>query len=89
MADPQAPRPGVEIRDCPHCGKTGECRKGNTHGVTHSCAYCVQKSGVKITGNPFPIVPCAYCEGRGFHVIDLKIQKPQQKKGAKKGANNG
>ncbi len=71
---------GVEIRECPHCTGLGECLRIKTGGVEHSCRYCVQKSGYKSTGDLFPHVPCQYCEGKGFLVVDLKPQKPQFKK---------
>ncbi|MFA5230679.1 MAG: zinc-ribbon domain-containing protein [Candidatus Paceibacterota bacterium] len=77
------PVPGVEIRDCKHCDGSGECLKGKTLEIKHSCEYCINKAGIK-TNNPFPIIPCGYCEGRGFHVIDLKFNKPQQNNGGKK-----
>lgn len=70
---------GVEIRDCKHCEGKGECRKGNTLGIIHSCEFCISKSGMR-TDNLFPRVPCGYCEGRGFSVVDLKPQKQYQQK---------
>lgn len=77
-------KPGVEIRDCKHCGGSGECFKVKTIKVKHSCEYCISKSGIK-TENPFLTVPCGYCEGRGFHVIDLKRGKAWDDKDKKKG----
>lgn len=71
---------GVEIKDCPHCAGLGECLRVKTGNVEHSCKYCVQKSGYKLTDDLFPHVPCQYCEGKGFYTVDLKIQKPPFKK---------
>lgn len=76
---------GVLVLDCQHCAGTGECKKGKTHGREHSCEYCVTKSGTKPV-SLFPHVPCAYCQGKGKHIIDLKVEKPKQeqkKKGEK------
>lgn len=75
---------GVLVLECQHCCGTGECRRGRTLGREHSDEYCVSKSGIKPT-SLFPRVPCGYCGGSGKHVIDLKIQKPEeQKKGGRK-----
>ena len=71
---------GVEIRECPHCAGLGECLRIKTGGVEHSCKYCIKKTGMDFSNEMFPHVPCGYCEGKGFHVIDLKPQKPQFKK---------
>lgn len=88
--DRAAANPSVEIRGCKHCKGTGECTKGKIIKVRHSCEYCVSKSGIK-TDNPFLTVPCGYCEGRGYHVIDLKKGKTWEKnKGKeKRGDKNG
>lgn len=84
----KGPKPSVEIRGCKHCNGTGECTKEKTVKVRHSCEYCVSKSGIK-TDNPFSIVPCGYCDGRGFHTIDLKAGKPQGKPKNKGREKNG
>jgi hypothetical protein len=70
-------RAGVLVLDCPHCEDKGECKKSSTHQKVHSCAFCIAKTEVKIS-KPFPIVPCAYCQGLGKKIIDLKIQKQQK-----------
>lgn len=84
--DQSKEKAGVLIIDCQHCGATGECKKGITAGKIHSCQYCVSKSGSKDTGL-FPRVPCAYCQGVGKRVIDLKIQKENQQSQKPKNKN--
>jgi len=78
---------GVLIIDCTHCGATGECKKGKTLEKIHSCEYCISKSDFK-SNNPFQVVPCAYCGGKGKHVIDLKAEKLQQQKRQQGGNKN-
>lgn len=80
---PQDNRKQTEgIRSCEHCNDTGECKKGRTLDKIHSCPYCTKKSGIK--GVLFPIVPCGYCDGKGYNMIDQKSQKTdKQSKGRK------
>lgn len=71
---------GVEIKQCPHCAGLGECSRSKTGGVKHSCKYCIKKTGLDLSSEIFPHVPCGYCGGKGFNSIDLRPQKPQFKK---------
>lgn len=89
-SEPVKATAGTErIRECQHCAKegvskgTGECRKGKLLDIDCSCEFCVQKSGIK-SNNPFLIVPCAYCGGKGFFMVDTKPQRKEEKqKGGK------
>ena len=89
------PNPSVLVRECKHCEGSGECTKGKTEGKkinkTHSCEFCIKKTGVKMD-SLFPVVPCGYCEGRGVLTIDLKLQvvkRPEEKKSEQTGGKYG
>ncbi|MBU1323372.1 hypothetical protein KKE75_04930 [Patescibacteria group bacterium] len=67
--DPKSPN----VLICKHCKGVGECNRGKTVGIKHSCEYCVKKAGVQLD-DMFSKVPCAYCEGTGYQPV---INKPQ------------
>jgi DnaJ-class molecular chaperone len=71
--------PGVMVKDCGHCNGKGECKQNKTMEVEHACEHCAKQAGVD-PKKLFPKAPCAICKGMGFHIIDLKLQKPQQEK---------
>ncbi|MFH1233292.1 MAG: hypothetical protein V1649_01415 [Patescibacteria group bacterium] len=77
---------GDRIHECKHCNGTGECEKREIVGIKHSCEFCVQKAGIK-SDNPFLLVPCGYCGGKGFYPIEGR-KGGQQKEGGEKRINN-
>ena len=60
---------------CKHCNGTGDCTKGEVIGIKCSCEYCLEKANLK-SANPFLIVSCARCEGKGF--LFLNDHKSQE-----------
>lgn len=89
MTDPTTtPKREKLIRTCRHCKGDQECRAVTTGSKTHSCEYCILKSGVAVK-SAFPVVPCQYCGGIGFHRLKEDRKDGKNQNNNNKGGRHG